>query len=365
MDDDEARRPGRRLNRLFVDRHASIPLLGAAAFTALIPIGSRITSVTAVNVVVTIVTVGLIGAVLWGTANDAADRVDNTAFSLEGFEIEPIALADELVERLDPPPPVFVVDGATRSFRRIRCSRAGRSSIVSTCSPARRPSCTSARARTTRHPEDVPDEGFAGRKAVIQADAVRAIRQDGAVAIVLRPYHAKYDRLARDRRNVEVGDGVLLLRPSSRPPIVRTTPLSPPPTSSLVTSALVAFGALFVAGSGWSFALVKRSWDLRLALAPAMGIAALVLVGCALGLAGVPTGHEAGLGIRLLVSAAGWIAATWIGRTDRSRKSRGSRPRPRGDPSPNPPPDRGRRLRPPSSEHGTSGTAVASLPTFR
>jgi len=290
----------------------TIPLLGAAAFTGLIAIGSRITSITAVNIVVTIVTVGLVGAVLWGAANDAADHVDNTAFSLEGFEIEPIRLADELVERLDPPAAVFVVDGATRSFRRIRMLAPGPIIDRLHVFPGT-PAELYERARADdEHPEDVPDQGFAGRKAVIQADAVRAIRQDGAVAIVLRPYYAKYDRLARDRRNVEVGDGVLLLRPSSRPPIVRTTPLSPPPTSSLVTSALVAFGALFVAGSGWSFALVKRSWDLRLALAPAMGIAALVLVGCALGLAGVPTGHEAGLVIWLVVSAAGWIAATWI-----------------------------------------------------
>jgi hypothetical protein len=291
----------------------AIPLLGAAAFTGLIAIGSRLTSIVAVNVVVTIVTVGLVGAVLWGAANDAADHVDNTAFSLEGFEIEPIRLANALVERIDPPAAVFVVDGATRSFRRIRMLAPG--PIIDRLhvfpgTPAelfRR-----ARASDDENPADVSDEGFAGRKAVIQADAVRALRQDGALAIVVRPYFANYDRLARDPRNVEVGDGVLLLRPSSRPPVVRTTPLSPPTTSSLISSALVAFGALFLAGSGWSFALLKRAWDVRLALAPAMGIAVLVLVGCALGLAGVKTGHEAGLVIWLVVTGAGWIAATWI-----------------------------------------------------
>jgi hypothetical protein len=51
---------------------------------------------------------------------------------------------------------------------------------------------------------------------------------------------------------------------------------------------------------------------MRLALAPAMGLAVLVLIGSALGLAGVPTGHRAGLVILIAVAAIGWIAALWV-----------------------------------------------------
>jgi hypothetical protein len=161
-------------------------------------------------------------------------------------------------------------------------------------------------------PDEISDEGFGGRKAVIEADAIQAIREPGAVALVIRPYFSDYDRLAKDRRNVEIADGVLLLRPASRPPIVRTTPLSPPPTSALVTATLIAFAALFAAGSGWSVALLRQPWELQLALAPAIGMAVLVLVGSALGLTGVPTGHRPGFLIWFGVTAAGWVGALWV-----------------------------------------------------
>jgi hypothetical protein len=147
---------------------------------------------------------------------------------------------------------------------------------------------------------------------VIEADAIQAIREPGAIALVVRPYFGDYDRLVKDERNVEIADNVLLLRPESRPPLVRTTPMSPPPTSALLSAALIAFGALFAAGSGWSFALFRQPWELRLALAPAMGMAVLVLVGSALGLAGVHTGHRPGLLIWIGVTAAGWVAALWV-----------------------------------------------------
>ena len=88
--------------------------------------------------------------------------------------------------------------------------------------------------------------------------------------------------------------------------------MSPPPTDALVSATLIAFATVSAAGSGWSFALLRRSWDLRLAIAPAMGLAVLVLIGSALGLAGVPTGHRAGLVILIAITAIGWIAALWV-----------------------------------------------------
>ena len=147
---------------------------------------------------------------------------------------------------------------------------------------------------------------------MIEADAVQAMQQPGAIAIVIRPYYADFDKVAKDRRNVEIAADVLLLRPASRPPLVRTSPLFPPPTSALVSAAVIAFAVISAAGSGWSFALLRHPWELRLALAPAMGLAVLVLVGSALGLAGVPTGHRAGLVIVIVVAAIGWIAALWV-----------------------------------------------------
>ena len=291
----------------------ALPLLGAAAFTALIALASRITGVKVLDAVLAVVAVGLVTAALWGSTMAAANNVKNTTTSVTSIELEPIRAADAFIALVQPRAAVFVVDGPTRSFRRLRMLAPG--TLVDRIhvfpgTPAQlfgragRPGGPS--------PDEISDEGFGGRRAVIEADAVQAMREPGAVALVIRPYYSDYDRLAKDPRNVEIADGVLLLKPESRPPIVRTTPLSPPSTSALVTAALVAFAALFAAGSGWSFALLRQPWELRLALAPAMGMAVLVLVGSALGLAGVQTGHRPGFLIWFGVTAAGWVAALWV-----------------------------------------------------
>ena len=66
------------------------------------------------------------------------------------------------------------------------------------------------------------------------------------------------------------------------------------------------------AGSGWSFALLRHAWELRIALAPAIGLAVLVLVGSALGLAGLPTGDRAGMVVTIAVAVIGWLAAVGV-----------------------------------------------------
>jgi hypothetical protein len=300
----------------------AIPLLGAAAFTALIALASRISGVRVLDAVLALLAVGLVAAALWGSALTAYDNVNNTTTSVTSIELEPIRAANAFIAQVRPPSAVFVVDGPTRSFRRLRMLARGTLVDRIHVFPGT-PTQLFVRAKKPGgpSPDEISDQGFGGRKAVIEADAIAAMREPGAVALVLRPYFSDYDRVAKDPRNVEIADGVLLLRPSSRPPIVRTTPLSPPPTSALVRATLIAFAALFAAGSGWSFALLRQSWELRLALAPAMGMAVLVLVGSALGLAGLPTGHRPGLLIWFGVTAAGWVAALWLPSTTGSEEA--------------------------------------------
>jgi hypothetical protein len=291
----------------------ALPLLGAAAFTALIALASRISGVKVLDAVLALVAVSLVAAVLWGSAMTAAENVDNTTTSVTSIELEPIRAANAFIAQVEPPAAVFVVDGPTRSFRRLRMLARGTLVDRIHVFPGTPAQLFERAGRAGGpSPDEISDEGFGGRTAVIEADAIQAIREPDAVALVIRPYFSDYDRLAKDRRNVEIADGVLLLRPASRPPIVRTTPLSPPPTSALVTATLIAFAALFAAGSGWSVALLRQPWELRLALAPAIGMAVLVLVGSALGLAGVPTGHRPGFLIWFGVTAAGWVGALWV-----------------------------------------------------
>lgn len=296
----------------FLGTALAIPLLAAAAFTALIALASRISGVRVLDLVLAGVATVLVATALWGSTLTAYENVNNTTISVTPIELGPIQAANAYIDQARPPAAVFVVDGPTRSFRRLRML--ARSTLVDRIHvfPGT-PAQLFGRAKEPGgpSPDEISDEGFGGRKAVIEADAIQAIREPGAVALVVRPYFGDYDRLAKDPRNVEIADGALVLRPESRPPIIRTTPLSPPPPSALVYAALIAFGVLFAAGSGWSFALFRQPWELRLALAPAMGMAVLVLVGSALGLAGVPTGHRPGLLIWFGVTAAGWVAALW------------------------------------------------------
>jgi hypothetical protein len=291
----------------------AIPLLGAAAFTALIALVSRISGVKMLDAVLTLAAVGLVMTAVWGSALTAYKNVNNTTTSVSSIELEPIRAANAYIDQVRPPAAVFVVDGPTRSFRRLRMLARGTLVDRIHVFPGTPAQLFERAARPGGpSPDEISDEGFGGRKAVIEADAIQAIREPGAVALVIRPYFGGYDRLAKDQRNVEIADGVLVLRPASRQPIIRTTALSPPPTSALVAATLIAFGALLAAGSGWSFALFRQPWELRLALAPAMGMAVLVLVGSALGLAGVQTGHRPGLLIWFGVTAAGWVAALWV-----------------------------------------------------
>lgn len=290
-----------------------LPLLGAAAFVGLIAVASRISRITALNAAATLVATGLVAAALWGSTIIAADNVDKTTPSVTSVELEPIRLANAFVDATNPPAAVYVVDGPTRSFRRIRMLARGAIADRLHVFPGTPAELFERAAQPDApSPDEISDEGFGGRHAVIEADAVKAMQLPGAIAIVIRPYYADYDKVAKDRRNVDLSADVVLLRPTSRPPVVRTVPLSPPPTTALVNATLIAFAVVFAAGSGWSFALLRRSWELRLALAPATGLAVLVLIGSALGLAGVPTGHRAGLVILIAVTAIGWIAALWV-----------------------------------------------------
>ncbi|MFL5798961.1 MAG: hypothetical protein ACJ77A_13635 [Actinomycetota bacterium] len=103
-------------------------------------------------------------------------------------------------------------------------------------------------------------------------------------------------------------DVVLLAGPrveSARPAPVRLMPLSQG-TLSGWTAGILAL--LFVAGFGWSAALVDGGWWERAALAPAIGVAALVVVGLAGSRLGAGLLGSSGTVLAATAAVLGWAA---------------------------------------------------------
>lgn len=292
----------------------ALPLLGAAAFAGLIALAARAGRSTAVRALLAGTAAVLVVAALAVSTVRAAHSVDNTAPSIDPFELPAVHAADAFLAATNPPAAILVADGPTKPFRRVRMLAPGTMVDRIRVYPG---TAADLFARAAAPGPPVVDPSlvdFKRRAAQIAADAVEWMRKPGAIAFALRPYLRDYDQLVADPANVEVADGVLVLRPATPPLSVTATPLSAPPSSALVLSAVVGFFALLLAGSGWSVALLSHPWELRLALAPAIGMAALVVVGSLLGLAGARTGSTSGLLIWFAVIAAGWAAAAVVRR---------------------------------------------------
>jgi hypothetical protein len=141
------------------------------------------------------------------------------------------------------------------------------------------------------------------------------------VAIVLQRYNTRgFARLRSEQPERVVGPGVLALRGP-----VLSTPLQAGAVATADTGgrSLVLVGAacvaiLFVAGFGWSLALVTPDAVLRVLLAPAFGCATITLAALAWALAGIPMNGWWAVGPLAAAAAGGGIAAATM------RGSRGS-----------------------------------------
>lgn len=110
------------------------------------------------------------------------------------------------------------------------------------------------------------------------------------------------------RRSIDlgfvVGPGVTVFRgpPSGSVPPVR---LEPPGAAQVATWTIAPLALLALVGSGWSASLLSAGWATRLALAPALGTAVLVLAGFVAGRLGLD-GPGARPWIAVVVALAGW-----------------------------------------------------------
>jgi hypothetical protein len=214
---------------------------------------------------------------------------------------------------------------AGRAFRRVRMLAPARL-ISRTGVFEGKPGALFARAEAEDGTAIPPGlQGPELKNAQISADGVSLIRIDGAVALALSPFLDDPRAFAANPAHAEIADGVFLLGTAAEPGEVtdRTVvppPIEPPPPGRLIRDSVVALLALLLTGIGWSLVLVPAALDVRIALAPSFGLAALLLVGTVLGLAGVPLGGGTALVVCCLTAVAG--GTLWLIRGQRERSLR-------------------------------------------
>jgi hypothetical protein len=145
---------------------------------------------------------------------------------------------------------------------------------------------------------------------------VRRLLPEDPAVIVLSTLNRSFARLAGSRPGAEIAPGVAVIRGPL--PANPTPPASLPGRLSLWLLALLTAGALAVTaavGSGWAVTLLPagtRAW-----LSPALGVAALVLVGTAADRFGFRLQGPDAVALVVVATAAGWVAAFATGRRAR------------------------------------------------
>ncbi|CAN5185586.1 hypothetical protein BH20ACT24_BH20ACT24_09550 [soil metagenome] len=179
-----------------------------------------------------------------------------------------------------------------------------------------------------------PDEtGLPGTLSSRYFAQMRGTYEEDPVALLLQFYNgAYYGSWVRDHPETVVAPHVSVVRGPLLPGALaaETGPVAPYSTRRLVLLSVGSLAVLGVTGLGWALALLG-SWLRRVelvAVAPAVGIAMLVLGGILADRAGLRLVGATGAVVPLLVSAAGWIAFAW-GRSRRARAGAEHPTRPR------------------------------------
>ena len=299
-----------------------LPLLAAALLTAIVVAASRIARPwrrIAALVLASAVALATLGAF----TVVAEDLIDNSSRSITPDELGPIRAAVAYANQIRAPALVIVVSkDAGRAFRRVRM-----------LAPARLISRTGVFDGTPRalferaEAEDgttIPPglEGPELKNAQISSDGVALMRIDGAIALALRPFLDDPRAFAANPAHTEIADGVFLLgdaRGSGEVPdrAIVPPPIEAPDPGRLIRDGVVALLALLLTGLGWSVALVPAALDVRISLAPSLGLAAMLLVGTVLGLMGVALGGGTALLVCSLIAVAGGAFALIRGARER------------------------------------------------
>ncbi len=141
------------------------------------------------------------------------------------------------------------------------------------------------------------------------------------IVMVVQPFDSRYNALAKAHPGWVVAPGVLVARGPPAPAGLRLAPLPVAPASGdLIRWTLWPLLLFLVCGIGWAVSFVPQGWAERTAMAPALGLAAIILVAYAGGMAGVALHGGAPRAMAVVAAVIGWIPAA--GRAFRRRAKR-------------------------------------------
>jgi len=144
--------------------------------------------------------------------------------------------------------------------------------------------------------------------------SVRAVLDEHPIALMMPSLNRGFAAAVRAHPDWLVAPGLVVIEGPRATALTGSAPTVPAPLGGVKLALLTAAFLLTLAvlGSGWSVSLVEADWLERTALAPAFGIAALVVGGViadrlGLGLTGGPA-----VGLVLVVAALGWAAVSAV-----------------------------------------------------
>jgi hypothetical protein len=145
----------------------------------------------------------------------------------------------------------------------------------------------------------------------------RVLLSEEPVIVVLRSHLGGFAMEVDDHSEWRT-NGWMAVVSGPPPPSGRPVPPERPSAASLATWWAVSLAVITLVGAGWAARFGGGSFGLRMAIAPATGLAALSIVGLLLGRLGVRPGGAGGVIIVVLLAGAGGLLAVGLRRSERS-----------------------------------------------
>lgn len=287
----------------------ALPILGAALAVGLVRLGWRHLRVVGAVLGALVV----VGAVVL-QVSVSRDAWETSPSLLIPARVQQVATAADYLETIDAQGPVIFVSGLPSYPYTDRLIRAGM------------PGDLVPHVRTfVGHANDL----LAGRQTIFPAGrlrgasklswrAVEPVLGEDYVAIYLTTLNPVDDPPAYA---TPVAPGMFVLRGAPPGTTVDLAPIVVPGKGRLVITTVEMLLFLFLAGIGWAAGTTQTGWISRVALAPAFGLAMLVIFAIPVARLGAPLSRTTSWAIVAVTAAAGWVVFALRRATDAGKGS--------------------------------------------